>query len=48
MILKTYEWDEKCISVHTNHLIALCEIFEDYKSFCDDLELLIKSKSTMI
>lgn len=45
MILKTYEWDEKCISVHTNHLIALCEIFEDYKSFCDDLELLIKSKS---
>ncbi|MBE6149622.1 MAG: hypothetical protein E7170_02735 [Firmicutes bacterium] len=45
MILKTFEWDEKCINVSTNQLIALCEVFEDFKSFYDDLESLIKSKN---
>ncbi len=31
-------------NIYTNHLIVLCEIFEDYKSFNYDLEKLIKSK----
>lgn len=31
--------------IETNHLIALCEIGEDYKLFCDDLEKLIKSRT---
>lgn len=31
--------------INTNHLIALCEIFDDYKSFYKDLEELIKSKT---
>ena len=30
--------------INTNHLIALCEIEEDYELFCEDLEKLIKSK----
>ncbi len=34
-----------CKKIQTNHLIVLCEVGEDYKSFCDDLEELIKSKS---
>lgn len=34
-----------CKKIQTNHLIVLCEIGEGYKSFCDDLEELIKSKS---
>lgn len=37
--------NENCKEIQTNHLIVLCEIKEDYKSFCDDLEELIKSKS---
>ena len=31
--------------INTNHLIALCEIFDDYKEFYRDLEELIKSKT---
>lgn len=34
-----------CKKIDINHLIILCEIGEDYKSFCDDLERLVKSKS---
>lgn len=45
MILITYKWDEQCKSISINHLITLCEVGEDYKSFCDDLEILIKSKT---
>lgn len=45
MILITYKWNEQCKSISINHLITLCEIEEDYKSFCDDLEILIKSKT---
>lgn len=37
------ENDDECKRINTNHLIALCEIGEDYKSFCEDLEKLIKS-----
>lgn len=37
--------DKKCKNIRTNHLIVLCEIGENYKSFCNDLEKLIKSKS---
>lgn len=37
------ENDYECKRINTNHLIALCEIGEDYKSFCEDLEKLIKS-----
>ena len=33
-----------CKTIDTNHLIALCEIGTDYESFCNDLEILIKSK----
>ncbi len=32
-------------SININQLITLCEIGEDYKSFCNDLEILIKSKT---
>lgn len=45
MILTTSKWDKQCKSISINHLITLCEIGEDYKSFCDDLEILIKSKT---
>ncbi len=31
--------------IEINHLIVLCELGKDYKSFCNDLEELIKSKS---
>ena len=34
-----------CKKIQANHLIVLCEVGENYKSFCDDLEELIKSKS---
>ncbi len=37
--------NKDCKEIQTNHLIALCEIEEDYKSFCGDLEKLIQSKS---
>lgn len=37
--------NKHCKKIQTNHLIVLCEVVEDYKSFCDDLEELIKSKS---
>ena len=37
--------DKNSKEIYTNHLIVLCELGEDYKSFCDDLEELIKSKS---
>ena len=30
--------------IDTNNLIVLCELGEDYKLFCNDLEELIKSK----
>lgn len=45
MILTTHKWDEQCKSISINHLITLCEVGEDYKLFCDDLEILIKSKT---
>jgi len=45
MIFITHKWDKQCKSISINHLIALCEIGEDYKLFCDDLEKLIKSKT---
>lgn len=34
-----------CNCIKVDHLIVLCEIGEEYKSFCDDLEKLIKSKT---
>lgn len=37
--------NKHCKKIQTNHLIVLCEVGENYKSFCDDLEELIKSKS---
>lgn len=37
--------NENCKQISTNDLIILCEIFEDYKAFYDDLEALIKSKT---
>ncbi len=37
--------NEHCKKIKTNCLIALCEIGDDYKSFCDDLEELVKSKN---
>lgn len=40
----TSENNKKCKEIETNHLLALCEVFEDYKSFCEDLEDLIYSK----
>ena len=39
------ERNKHCKKIKTNHLIVLCEVGENYKSFCDDLEELIKSKS---
>mgnify|MGYP000955050820 CR=1 FL=1 len=33
MILITYKWDEQCKSISINHLITLCEVGEDYKSW---------------
>lgn len=47
MILTTNKWDEQCKNISTNHLMALCEIGEDYKTFCDELEMLIKSKTNI-
>ncbi len=44
--LEMEERKKCCKSIPTNHLITLCEVFDDYKSFCDDLEKLIKSKSS--
>lgn len=38
------ENDDECKRIYTNHLIALCEIGDDYKSFCEDLEKLTKTK----
>lgn len=35
---------DECEVIDTNHLIVLCEIGEEYKSFCQDLEKLIKSR----
>ncbi len=37
--------NKHCKKIQTNHLIVLCEVGENYKLFCDDLEELIKSKS---
>lgn len=37
--------NENCKQISTKDLIILCEIFEDYKAFYDDLEALIKSKT---
>ncbi len=37
--------NKHCKKIQTNHLIVLCEIGENYKSFCDDLEKLVKSIS---
>ena len=37
--------NKQCKKIQTNHLIVLCEIGENYTSFCDDLEKLIKSDS---
>lgn len=45
MFFTTHKWDEKCKSISIDYLITLCEIGEDYKTFCDDLEILIKSKT---
>lgn len=39
------KWNKYCKNINTNHLIVLCEIGEEYKSFCEDLEKLIKSKT---
>lgn len=36
--------NKSCKRIEANHLIVLCEVWEDYKSFCEDLENLIKSK----
>jgi len=47
MYLTTSNWDEQCKSISINHLITLCEVGEDYKLFCDDLEMLIKSKTNI-
>lgn len=33
-----------CKTININHLLILCDLKEDYKLFCDDLEELIKSK----
>ena len=38
------KWGKYCKQIPTNHLIVLCEIEEDFKSFYSDLEKLIKSK----
>ena len=46
MNLIAYEWDKQCESIDLNTLIALCELGEDYKAFCDDLELLIPNFKT--
>lgn len=45
MVLTAYKWDKKCKSIYIKNLIALCEMQEDYKLFCQDLETLIKSKT---
>lgn len=45
MLLNTHEWEKQCKSIHINHLLVLCEIVEEYKSFCNDLEILIKSRT---
>lgn len=45
MILTTYKCDKQCKNISVNHLKTLCEVVKDYKSFCDDLEKLIKSKT---
>lgn len=37
--------NEKCIEISTNDLLVLCEIFEDYEAFYEDLEKIIKSKT---
>lgn len=42
MIIKK---NEHLKEIPTSNLIVLCEVIEDYKSFCDDLEKLIKSNS---
>lgn len=38
------ENNKNCIEINTNNLIVLCEIFEDYKAFYEDLEELINQK----
>ena len=45
MFLTTSKWDKQCKSISIKHLIVLCEIKEDYKSFYYDLEILVKSKT---
>lgn len=40
------ERNKHCKKIQTNHLIALCEIGEDFKSFRNDLEQLIKSRDS--
>jgi len=44
MGLITCELDSQSKGIGIDHLITLCEVGEDYKLFCDDLEKLIKSE----
>ncbi len=45
MNLIAYKWESECKRIDIDRLIVLCELGDDYRTFCDDLELLIKSKS---
>ena len=45
MNLIAYKWESECKRIDIDRLIVLCEFGDDYRIFCDDLELLIKSKS---
>ena len=45
MNLIAYKWETECKRIDIDKLIVLCELGDDYKTFCDDLELLIKSKT---
>ena len=36
---------KNCKNTRTNHLLTLCEILDDYESFCTDLESLVKTKN---
>lgn len=38
---------QQCRTIDTDNLIVLCEIFEDYKAFYEDLDKLTKSKMNM-
>lgn len=44
MIYLVEKRNKHCKKIQTNHLIVLCEVVEDYKSFCADLEELINLK----